>query len=258
MTQLFPHSTTQKMINAVLYVLSGWFLRFSLFSKNGMPLKMNYFHSSLDRKKRNWKNYLWMWMRINYRCIFIAGLENGHLAALYVYSMANMWSVCIIITVRRDVLLAERPFLTAFAAWSQNQTRALKSSLVPTFYDSAVRWGHLLVLWEFQGSKGMLYAGLWMEIGNTGLHVLYIHCCFKRSFVGRLTFYFPSFPIVLLHNVLKYRREIKRKRYAILKLDYFLNTKMFFIIMSYNYYHDFNWRCVVFIPFCFISIIFEK
>ena len=27
-----------------------------------------------------------MWMRINYRCIFIAGLENGHLAALYIYS----------------------------------------------------------------------------------------------------------------------------------------------------------------------------
>ena len=52
MTQLFPHSTTQKMINAVLYVVSGWFLRFSLFSKNGMPLKMNYFHSSLDRKKK--------------------------------------------------------------------------------------------------------------------------------------------------------------------------------------------------------------
>ena len=81
------------------------------------------------------------------------------------------------------------------------------------------RRGHLLVLWEFQGSKGML--GYEWKLGTQDFMFLYIHCCFKRSFVGRLTFYFPSFPIVLLHNVLKYRREIKRKRYAILKLDYF-------------------------------------
>ena len=160
MTQLFPHSTTQKMINAVLYVVSGWFLSFSLFSKNGMPLKMNYFHSSLDRKKRNWKNYLWMWMRIYYRCIFIAGLENGHLAALNIYSMANMWSVCIIITVWRDVLLAGRPFLTAFAAWSQNQTRALKSSLVPTFYDSAVE----ATYWCYGNFRAV--RGCWVMNGN--------------------------------------------------------------------------------------------
>ena len=98
------------------------------------------------------------------------------------------------------------------------------------------------VMGIFRAVRGCYTLGYEWKLGTQDFMFLYIHCCFKRSFVGRLTFYFPSFRIVLLHNVLKYRREIKRKRYAILKLDYFLLLKcsMFFIIMSYNYYDDFN------------------
>ena len=141
---------------------------------------------------------------------------------IYIYSMANMWSVCIIITVWRDVLLAVRPFLTAFAAWSQIKQEHSNQVWFPLFMTLLLR-PPTGVMGIFRAVRGCYTLGYEWKLGTQDFMFLYIHCCcFKRSFVGRLTFYFPSFPIVLLHNVLKYRREIKRKRYAILKLDYFL------------------------------------